>query len=146
MWHFSAVPLEWAINPNFRLSADGLWFLAGKSCILIVHIFLHCQQSFTYPSPFHFYFPSSIFLFPPPQFHNCNIFPPPPLPPPHFYCFLLLLLLFHSSYCFSTTQARPTPKRPNILCRENNRRSENNRRRRRRRRENIKTVKLWRWD
>ena len=24
MWHVSAVPLEWAINPNFRLSADGL--------------------------------------------------------------------------------------------------------------------------
>ena len=23
MWHVSAVPLEWAINPNFRLSADG---------------------------------------------------------------------------------------------------------------------------
>ena len=24
MWHVSAVPLKWAINPNFRLSADGL--------------------------------------------------------------------------------------------------------------------------
>ena len=23
MWHVSAVPLEWAINPNFRLTADG---------------------------------------------------------------------------------------------------------------------------
>ena len=25
-----------------------------------------------------YYFPSSIFLFPPPQFYNFNIFPPPP--------------------------------------------------------------------
>ena len=24
MWHVWPVPLEWAINPNFRLSADGL--------------------------------------------------------------------------------------------------------------------------
>ena len=46
MWHVSAVPLEWAINPNLRLSsADGLHFV-----LLIVAFRMSVQKCSKYIS------------------------------------------------------------------------------------------------
>ena len=48
MWHVSAVPLERAINPNFRLSADGLYFLLVLMPEPVLYIWLRCEPCIRY--------------------------------------------------------------------------------------------------
>ena len=77
---------------------------------------LSCHFYFP-PPPQFYYFPSSIFSFPPPQFQNFNIFPPPA---PHFYCFpsssSFLLFSHQHHHHISIVFAPPPPPPPHFYC------------------------------